>query len=161
MECMEYKKLDKKAEMCMRINEIIWTAIMLVVILTLDYFFLYDFSKTAGLIAAAVLIILAVTAVIAVPKMRCERYKYVVNDEVIRVRAGLIWISETIIPMERLHKIEVSQGPVDRMFGLASIKVTTAGGDGTIKFLSEEETSQLAERLKSKINEIAREERSK
>jgi len=158
---MEYKKLDKKAEKCMRINEIILTVIMFAVLLPLDFIFLYDISKWIGAAAAAAVIVFGAASIVLVPKMRCERYRYMVTDDVIRVRAGLFWINETIIPMERLHKIEVSQGPVDRIYGLSSITVTTAGGDGTIKFLSEEESSQLAERLKSKINEIAKEERTK
>ena len=63
--------------------------------------------------------------------------------------------------MERLHKLQVSQGPVDRMFGLSSVRVTTAGGDGVIKFLADEEAALIAEHLKDKINQIAAEERLK
>ena len=77
------------------------------------------------------------------------------------MREGIFWIKETIIPMERLHKLQVSQGPVDRIFKLSSVKVTTAGGDGTIKFLTDGETAQIAEHIKDKINEIAAEERRK
>ena len=63
--------------------------------------------------------------------------------------------------MERLHKLQVSQGPVDRMFNLSSVKVTTAGGDGVIKFLADDEAALIAEHLKDKINQIAAEERRK
>ena len=59
-----------------------------------------------------------------------------------------MWINEDIVPMERLHKIQVSQGPVARIFKLSTIKVTTAGGDVNIKFLKDDEAKQIAEALK-------------
>ena len=63
--------------------------------------------------------------------------------------------------MERLHKIEVSQGPFDRMFGLSTVRVTTAGGDVNIKFLKDNIAEEIAEMLKSKINDIVIAEREK
>ena len=75
--------------------------------------------------------------IVIAPKVRYERYRYCIDNEAIRVREGLFWISESIVPIERLHKIQVSQGPIARMFNLSTVCVTTAGGDVNIKFLAE------------------------
>ncbi len=158
---MDYVKLDPKAQKCMRVNEIIKDAVLLSMVLTADFFILWESARTACLLTGAGFLVIAVLCSIFIPKIRYERYRYIIDSEGIRVREGIFWIKETIIPMERLHKLQVSQGPVDRIFKLSSVKVTTAGGDGTIKFLTDGEAAQIAENLKDKINEIAAEERRK
>lgn len=158
---MDYVKLDPKAEKCMRVNEIIKDVIFLAAAIAADYFILWERSHMACLLIGAGIIVLAAVCIIIIPRIRYERYRYIIDSANIRVREGIFWIKETIIPMERLHKIQVSQGPIDRMFGLSSVRVTTAGGDGVIKFLADEEAALIAEHLKDKINQIAAEERRK
>lgn len=105
--------------------------------------------------------VLMVVFLATVPKIRYERYRYCIDDEAIRVRWGLFWLKEQIVPIERLHKVALSQGPIDRAFDLSSVKVTTAGGDLVIKFLNEEKAADIAELLKKKINDIAIAERAR
>lgn len=45
------------------------------------------------------------------------------------------------------------------LFHVAKVKVTTAGGDVTIRFLEEEKAEQIAENLRKRINEIVKEQR--
>ena len=157
----EYVKLNPEAEKCMRVNEIIKDVILLVAAIAADYFILWERSHMACLLTGAALLVLAAVCIIIIPRIRYERYRYIIDSSNIRVREGILWIKETIIPMERLHKIQVSQGPVDRMFKLSSVRVTTAGGDGMIKFLADDEAALIVEHLKDKINQIAAEERRK
>ena len=56
---------------------------------------------------------------------------------------------------ERLHKLQTKKGPVDQVFGVAKVVVTTGGGDVTLEFLEEERAEQIAETLRRRINEIA------
>ena len=158
---MDYVKLNPKAEKCMRVNEIIKDVILLAAALAADFIILWERSHMACLLTGAVLLVLAAVCVITIPRIRYERYRYIIDSANIRVREGIFWIKETIIPMERLHKLQVSQGPIDRMFKLSSVRVTTAGGDGVIKFLADDEAALIAEHLKDKINQIAAEERRK
>lgn len=158
---MDYVKLNPKAEKCMRVNEIIKDALLLAAALVAEYFILWEIKQMVCILIGAGLLALAAVCIAVIPKIRFERYRYIIDGEGIRVREVLFWIKETIIPMERLHKLQVSQGPIDRMFKLSSVRVTTAGGDGVIKFLTDEEASQITEHLKDKINQIAAEERRK
>ena len=64
-----------------------------------------------------------------------------------------------IVPIERLHKLQTAKGPIDQIFKVAKVVVTTAGGDVTIRFLDEEKARHIAESLKERINEIVMEER--
>ena len=154
----DYIRPDKTAKKCMRIScalclGIIMITATLIVLLALNAGITGNILLVAGWILSAAYIIFA-------PAVRYERYRYLIDSEAIRVREGLFWISENIVPIERLHKIEVSQGPVAGMFNLSTVCVTTAGGDVNIKFLGEEKAKEIAESLKTKINRIASEGRT-
>lgn len=154
---IDYIRLEKKAQNCMRISAIIVLAIILIPA-TVIALWLFE-AGFVGKICLGVSWALAIAYIVAAPKVRYERYRYCINDEAIRVREGLLWVSESIVPIERLHKIEVSQGPIARTFKLSTVCVTTAGGDVNIKFLQDEVAAEIAEKLKTKINSIAVAER--
>ena len=75
------------------------------------------------------------------------------------MKEGFFFVERNIVPMERLHKIRTEQGPIDRLFGLTKVQVTTAGGDVTIRFLENAQAERIAEVLKKRVNQIALEQR--
>ena len=44
------------------------------------------------------------------------------------LREGYLFVKRNIVPIERLHKLEISKGPIDQIFHVAKVTVTTAGG---------------------------------
>ncbi len=150
---INYVKLEKNAKDCMRTSALLVLLIMLLpgTIITL---FLSDAGLIRNIILAACWV-LSIGYIIIVPGVRYERYRYYIDEEVIRVRQGFIFIKEEMVPMERLHKVSISQGPIARTLKLSTISVTTAGGDVKIKLLGEDTANQIAEVLKKKINDIA------
>ncbi len=156
---IDYKKLEKSAKNCMRISSIIVLAFVLIPTSILTLFVIE--VDVLGKVCLGLLWLLAIGYIIVAPNVRYERYRYAIDEEAIRVREGLLWISETTVPMERLHKIKTSQGPIARIFKLSTINVTTAGGDVNIKFLKDDEAAEIADLLKRKINEIVIMERAK
>lgn len=148
-----YIRAEKTAEKCMRISCTLWLVFIMAAATVIVLWPLE--APTFGIVILAVCWLLALLYIIAAPHVRYERYCYCIDEEAIRVRRGLFWVSESIVPIERLHKLEVSQGPVDRRFGLANVQVTTAGGDVSIQFLTIEKAEEIAETLKKKINTLA------
>lgn len=155
---IDYIKLKKTAQNCMRISAIMLLAIIMIPATVVAIWLLE--AGTVGKIVLGISWALALAYIIAAPKVRYERYRYCIDDEAIRVREGLLWVSESIVPIERLHKIEISQGPIARIFKLSTVCVTTAGGDVNVKFLEDEVAAEIAEKLKNKINFIAQAERA-
>ncbi len=156
---MDYKKLNKKAMTCMYVKtwiaSIIWIVGMVVFnILLKDEIPSIIIGVIYGLVA--VIIIYSLIA----PRLRYERYRFLLTEEEFAVRKGLMVTKTEIVPIERLHKIEVSSGPIFRAFGLKEIKVTTAGGEISVSYLDNEVADKIAEHLKTRINTIAVEERN-
>jgi uncharacterized protein len=48
-------------------------------------------------------------------------------DNALRIRRGRWWRTETILPRVRVQHLDLSRGPVERRFGLATLTVYTAG----------------------------------
>ena len=71
---------------------------------------------------------------------------YAIREKDVSYKTGLIWFSMTSVPFNRIQHCEVSQGPLARLFDLASVKVFTAGGsssDLTISGLNKEKAHKL------------------
>ena len=148
---MTYEKLSKQALRCMYTAEILGDIIFLVIIGAVNYFWLIPISL--------ILVVYTVGAMLIEPYFRYNRYRYSINEECIDIREGYLFVKRNIIPIERLHKLETSKGPIDQLFHVAKVKVTTAGGDVTLRFLEEEKAEQIAENLRKRINEIVKEQR--
>ena len=46
-------------------------------------------------------------------------------------RDGWLWKSWMVIPFTRIQHLEINQGPIDRIFDLASLQLFTAGGSSS------------------------------
>jgi membrane protein YdbS with pleckstrin-like domain len=58
---------------------------------------------------------------------RFARTRFALDDAGLRIARGVFWRSETLIPRSRVQHIDLNRGPLDRRFGLATLKVYTAG----------------------------------
>ena len=150
-----YEKLSKRALHCMYAADIVTGLIILAVIGAVNYFWLFPKQIEAGKWISLVLAILLLLEVLISPYFRYHRYRYSINDECIDIIEGYLFVKRNIVPIERLHKLQTKKGPIDQMFGVAKVIVTTGGGDVTLEFLEEERAEQIAETLRRRINEIA------
>jgi uncharacterized protein len=56
---------------------------------------------------------------------------YALRDEDLFFKSGWIWTSMIAIPYKRIQHLEVTQGPISRLFDLANVSVYTAGGSSS------------------------------
>lgn len=62
--------------------------------------------------------------------LRYDTMWYVFSDRSMRLRRGIWLIRESTITFENIQNVKVTQGPVQRWFGIADVVVETAGGGG-------------------------------
>lgn len=151
---MSHEKLSKNAIKCMFVATLIQVIIFSGILFLIEVIFGDSLPKIIKTIMIGVIVLDIIYLTIS-PKIRYERYRYSITEDSIDVREGFIYIKRHIVPIERLHKIAIEKGPIDRIFNLAKVIVTTAGGDITIRFLEDEKSEFIANSLKDKINEIA------
>lgn len=152
---MKYCSLDKKAITIMRINAIIGLLIFgaaYFIFKLLEIEMPKEVSIAVNLIIGIIFVLL-IFNVVLFPNIRYQRYKYYVNDEMIDVKKGLIVITRSIVPIERVQKIELTMGPIDRCYGLSTVVIYTAAGVVSIKFLKNEVAQEITDYLNKIIKE--------
>ena len=85
-----------------------------------------------GLGTSIVLLFLLAQLVISVLAVRLDYEKrwYVLTDRSLRVREGVFRVREMTVTFANIQNITIDQGPIQRLFGIADLKVDTAGGGG-------------------------------
>ena len=56
-----------------------------------------------------------------------HRTSYRIDSDGWHIRRGVLWRTEILVPRSRVQHVDINHGPIDRYFGLASLKVHTAG----------------------------------
>jgi membrane protein YdbS with pleckstrin-like domain len=77
-----------------------------------------------------VLVVSFAIATFAWPRISVPRQGYAVREKDIVFKKGVVWRSVTAIPYNRIQHVETSNTILDRKFGVASLKLFTAGGSG-------------------------------
>lgn len=70
------------------------------------------------------------------PELHHRHLRYRVDESGVRIRRGVLWRTVISIPTSRVQHTDVSQGPVQRSYGLATLTVHTAGTEGASISLS-------------------------
>lgn len=153
------EKLSKKALGCMYVATALWSAILLIAIIVVYAMWFIPEDIMVGKVFSLVFGLLLIINAGVSPYFRFHRYRYQIDDEFIDIREGYLFVKREIVPIERLHKMETIRGPIDTMFGVAKVKVTTAGGEVVIRFLEQEKAERIAEGLGKYVNHIVKEQR--
>lgn len=154
---MEYEKLSKNALKCMYAASLMTGVLLLGIVAAVNYFWLFPQELWIGKIISMVFVCLIFLDMAVSPYFRYHRYRYRMNDDCIDIKEGYVFVKQKIVPIERLHKLQIEQGPMDQFFHVSKVVVTTAGGDVEIQFLEKEKAEKIAENLKNRINEIVAE----
>lgn len=99
------------------------------------------------------LVTLLLIWVIIFPFLAYSKIGYRLRTHDISYKKGLIWRKLITISYNRIQHLEISQGPVQKSFGLATLQLFTAGGqtsDMEIEGLSEENARKLKDWVSKK-----------
>lgn len=80
-----------------------------------------------ALLALPTLVLLGATFGAWFGMMRWRRTTWKLDDVGLRVRRGVIWHAEILVPRSRVQHLDLERGPLERQFGLATLVVHTAG----------------------------------
>ncbi|WP_148290973.1 PH domain-containing protein [Halorhabdus tiamatea] len=78
-------------------------------------------------------------------------WRYEVREDALSLERGVITHVKTVVPFVRVQHIDTNRGPIDRLLGLSSLVVYTAGSRGadvTIAGLTPDDAEDLQDRLK-------------
>jgi uncharacterized protein len=84
------------------------------------------------LIAWPLLLGVALVVVWRYPPARYRHLSYRIDDAGITIRDGVFWRTRSALSRMRIQHTDVSQGPLQRRYGVATLKLYTAGSHFTL-----------------------------
>ena len=80
---------------------------------------------------------------------RVHAWGYAERDDDLFVRRGVLYARLSVIPYGRMQFIDVTAGPIERAFGLATVRMHTAAAasDARIPGLAADEAARVRDRL--------------
>ena len=113
-------------------------------------------GTSAGVTLGAVAVVIAVAVAMAgclaalwFERNRFRSWVYQERDEDLIVERGVLIHRLSVVPYGRMQFVDVSAGPIDRVFRLATVKLHTAAAasDARIPGLERDEAARLRDRL--------------
>ncbi len=81
-------------------------------------------------VSAVALVLAQMVLTLALLRLDYELRWYMVTDRSIRIREGAWRVREMTLSLANIQNISVTRGPLQRLLGIADVKVMTAGGGG-------------------------------
>ncbi|HWM02429.1 MAG TPA: PH domain-containing protein [Actinophytocola sp.] len=101
------------------------------------------------LLAMGIVLAIGVPYGVVVPLWRYRVHRWEVTEDAVYTRTGWLWQEWRVAPMSRIQTVDTARGPLEQLFRLASVTVTTASAAGALKIqgLDHEVAADLVERL--------------
>jgi membrane protein YdbS with pleckstrin-like domain len=101
-----------------------------------------------AVIAAAAALLAGVVAQVFVAR-RVRAWGYAEREDDLYVKRGVLFSRLSVIPYGRMQFVDVTAGPVERLFGLATVRMHTAAAasDARIPGLESDEAARVRDRL--------------
>lgn len=108
-------------------------------------------GATLALVIAVICVIAAGASADVVAGRRVRAWGYAERADDLLVKRGVMFRRTSVIPYGRMQYIEVTAGPFERAFGLATVQMHTAAAasDARIPGLPAEEAARLRDQLTS------------
>lgn len=130
---------------------IFWVPVFLIA-LVVDRLVLAE-TAFGGLLPALIGAI-GLSGVIVAPDRIYRRLGYAIDGRLLRTVRGWLFHTDTVVPFVRVQHIDVTRGPVDKMFGTASLVVHTAGTHNSVVVLpglSPERAAEIRDAIRGEI----------
>lgn len=148
--------IDPQAVNVWKISAAIYLGILWLIIITFVVFaVLWDWSFVYVTSAILITVLLNYLFIFLFPKLRYRRWRYEIFEQEIYIQHGIFIRTRTLIPMIRVQHVDTEQGPIMKRFHVASVSISTAATTHIIPALSEENASDLRDRISqlARVNE--------
>ena len=104
-------------------------------------------------LAAAATLVGFVVFVGVVPLWRYRVHRWDIDPKAVYTRTGWLVQERRIAPISRVQTVDTERGPLDQLFGLANVTVTTASSAGAVRIVALD--SDVADRVVAALTDIA------
>ena len=138
-----------------------WTvraAVLWIVLLVPQVIWWFADSGDKGpghLIVGLVWLVLAAVHMVVMPQWRYRVHRWEATDTAVYTQTGWLSQERRIAPISRVQTVDSERGPIEQLFKLANVTVTTASAAGPIKIdgLAVADADQLVADLTARVGQ--------
>jgi membrane protein YdbS with pleckstrin-like domain len=129
-------------------RQALWAVVVVPVTAGLTVLLWLTVGSTAGLIALAGSLAVAAVEWLLL-RGRFRSWGYAEREDDLLIRQGFLFRRMSVVPYGRMQFVDVTAGPIERIFGLATVKLHTAAAatDAKLPGLANAEAERLRDRL--------------
>ncbi|SDS33280.1 hypothetical protein SAMN04515667_1937 [Formosa sp. Hel1_31_208] len=154
IEEIRLKSISKKYLKIIIINRISLFLVLFVVLLIMTWF-MDDKTPQNLLLYGFVILTVFLILNLTIGLLAFKKRKYAIRDHDVVYAKGLIINSLTTVPISRIQHIEENRSWLARQFGLATLKIFTAGESGSdlsIHGLPKDDAKKIHDYISTKVN---------
>jgi membrane protein YdbS with pleckstrin-like domain len=134
------------------VSQIVQNVIFIAVVVTVGLVAFFGFEQSWVLIPAGVVIVLTLATLIILPR-QARAIGYMLRADDIVFRKGILWQRMIAVPYGRMQLVDITQGPLDRAFGVSQLKMVTAAATTGVQIPGL--TQDAAEALRDTLIQVA------
>jgi len=128
----QFRPLDPRNIAVQRISSLTqWAAFSLAIVTGVGYLFFttpkIDLIFWIACVVGLTLVIATGLLSLLWPKIEYNRVSFKIDPVGIEIHEGVFWRSQICVPIGRVQHADVGQGPLQRMFGVSTLTLHTAG----------------------------------
>ena len=114
-----------------------------------------DRGATPHVVVGLIWLVLAAVHLVVMPQWRFRVHRWEATDTAVYTQSGWLNQQRRIAPISRVQTVDSERGPIEQLFKLANVTVTTASAAGPIKIggLAVKDADQLVADLTTRVAE--------
>ena len=114
---MEYRSLSEKAKPVLFITAAVQALLFAAVPCAILWLAMFDGAVLTKPLCTGITLCLCALALawaVFAPIVRFRRYRYKLAEDRIEIQEGIFYIRRTMVPIDRIHQIDIVRGPLDK-----------------------------------------------
>ncbi|MFA9398037.1 MAG: PH domain-containing protein [Clostridiaceae bacterium] len=138
-----YQRINPSAKKVWIINGVISSIILFILALVVYHFSKHYVSFWPFVIAG----MSSFLFIFIHPFIEYKQWSYKITEERVVYNHGIYYKKKSIIPISRIQHLDISQGPIQKIFKLSSVKIYTAGMAHEIVAISTSKAEEIVDNL--------------
>jgi membrane protein YdbS with pleckstrin-like domain len=134
------------------VSQLLQNAIVLAIVVVATLVLALVLDQTWAWIPGGILALIIVPTMIILPR-QARAIGYMLRTDDIVFRKGILWQRMIAVPYGRMQLVDITQGPLDRAFGISQLKMVTAAATTGVQIPGL--TQGAAEALRDTLIEVA------
>jgi membrane protein YdbS with pleckstrin-like domain len=134
------------------VSQIVQNVIFLAFVVAVAAVLALALGQTWAWIPAGVIVLITLITLVILPR-QAKAIGYMLRSDDIVFRKGILWQRMIAVPYGRMQLVDITQGPLDRAFGVSQLKMVTAAATTGVQIPGL--TQAASEALRDTLIEVA------